>query len=172
MWLNADQLQAWVTLSAFLEAFPAAVETQLKQDAGINLFEYSVLAMLSEQEDRTLVMTDLANVAFGSLSRLSHAVTRLERRGWTERRAGSGGRRHNTVHLTNEGLQAMEVAAPQHASHVRQILIEPLTNDELQTLARLTRKLIAATDAELNKRLDDLIPAVVARNNAATSMPS
>lgn len=167
VWLNAEQLRAWVTLSAFLEAFPAAVETQLKQDAGVNLFEYSILAMLSEQEDRTLVMTELANVAFGSLSRLSHAVTRLERRGWAERSAGSGGRRHNRVHLTDEGFQAMEVAAPQHVSYVRQILVDPLSDDELQTLERLTRKLIAATDSQLDERLDDLIPDVLSRNRGA-----
>lgn len=165
VWLNATQLRTWITLSAFLEAFPAAVEAQLKQDTGINQFEYNILAMLSEQDDCTLVMTDLANVAFGSLSRLSHAVTRLEKRGWVQRSTGSGGRRHNTVTLTETGVGAIKAAAPLHAGFVRQALVDPLSDDELETLTRLTRKLIGATNPALDQRLEEMIPAVIARNS-------
>lgn len=169
VWLTATQLETWVTLTAFLQVFPAAIEAQLKRDTGINHFEYSILAMLSEQDDRTLVMTDLANVAFGSISRLSHAVTRLEGRRWVQRSAGSGGRRHTTVHLTTEGLDAMNEAAPLHVAYVRQVLVDPLTDEELETLSKLTRKLIAATNADVDERLNELIPTVIARNLGANS---
>ena len=163
-WLDEAQLRAWITFNVFLEVFPATIEAQLKRDSGINLFEYTVLAMLSEQDDHALVMSDLADIAFGSLSRLSHAVTRLERRGWAERQAGYGGRRHTTVHLTDEGQKAMAAAAPLHVARVREIFVDPLTDAELAALASLNRKLIQAADPELDERLDSLIPEIVARN--------
>ena len=102
-WLDEDQLTTWVSLIAFLEVFPSAVDEQLRDDLGVNRFEYSLLAMLSEEPDGTLVMSDLAAVALGSLSRLSRAIGRLETRGWVQRQPGVGGRRHTTVSLTADG---------------------------------------------------------------------
>ena len=163
-WLDEPQLDAWITLAAFLETVPAQIESQLKRDSGINLFEYTVLAMLSEQADRSLVMSDLADVAFASLSRLSHAAKRLEARGWIERRTGGGGRRHTTVHLTDAGLDAMTSAAPLHVANVRALLVDPLSARELATFTRLSRKILAAADPELDRRLDEMIPEVVRRN--------
>lgn len=167
-WLSAEQLRAWISLIAFLEVVPASIDGQLKRDIGINRFEYGVLAMLSEQDDRTLTMTDLAQVAFGSLSRVSHAVTRLEARGWVERGAGSTGRRHAVVHLTDDGLAAVREAAPAHVAHVRTILVDPLTNDELRALGRLLRRIVQAADPPLAEDLEDLIPAILHRNRHTT----
>ena len=55
-WLTEDQLAAWLTLVAFSEVFPASVDAQLKERMGVNRFEYSVLAMLSEEPGHTLVI--------------------------------------------------------------------------------------------------------------------
>ena len=165
-WLDRDQLAAWLTLSAVLEALPASIDRQLKDDAGINLFEYTVLAMLSEQDDHTSSMRELADLAFGSLSRLSHAATRLEKRGWVTRSIGTGGRRHNVVSLTTEGLRAIESAAPAHAAHVRELLVDPLTADELAAFAAVGEKLVAAADPAMHAHLGRMIPEVIARNQA------
>ncbi len=139
-WLDESQLAAWLTLVGFSEVFPASVDAQLKERMGVNRFEYSVLAMLSEEPGHSLVMTELAAVTFGSLSRLSHAVARLEQRGWLERHAGEGGRRHTVVTLTDAGLRAIEEAAPDHAAHLQDIMVEPLTDDELVALTTIARK--------------------------------
>jgi DNA-binding MarR family transcriptional regulator len=163
-WLTGSQLRSWITLIAFLEVVPASVEGQLRRDANITLFEYTALAMLSEQDDNTLVMSELAAVSFGSLSRLSHAVSKLEKRGWVRRQPGSGGRRHNTVSLTDKGLQAIQAAAPLHAAHVRSIVVEPLTSNELATLTDIALKVVRAVDCDLHDRLVEFIPGAVARN--------
>ncbi|MEZ5296575.1 MAG: MarR family winged helix-turn-helix transcriptional regulator [Ilumatobacteraceae bacterium] len=166
-WLSPDQLRAWVTMAAFLETVPSAIDNQLKRDTGVNRFEYTMLAMLSEDPDHTLVMSDLASVAFGSLSRLSHAASRLEQRGWVERCAGSGGRRHNVVRLTDEGHAALVEAAPGHVAEVRRVVVDPLDDHELATLRSLLAKMISAADPELGAVLDDLVENVAARNAAA-----
>ncbi|MEO0494539.1 MAG: MarR family transcriptional regulator [Actinomycetota bacterium] len=163
-WLDEDQLAAWLTLVAFSEVFPASVDAQLKERMGVNRFEYSVLAMLSEEPGHTLVMSDLARVTFGSLSRLSHAVGRLEQRGWLERQAGAGGRRHTVVTLTDAGRIAIESAAPDHAAHLQSVMIEPLTPSQLAALTTIARKLVARIDPDMDRHLAEMIPEVVQRN--------
>ena len=163
-WLDEAQLEAWMGLVVLLETLPASIDGQLKRDSGVNLFEYTILEMLSEESDHRLAMTDLAEVAFGSLSRLSHAVTRLESRGWVERHASSAGRRRNEVTLTEAGLDTVRAAAPLHAAHVRSLLVEPLTDDELRTAATVFEKLIRAADPALGDRITTLIPDVIERN--------
>ena len=81
-WLTDAQLQDWVALMHLVGTLPAALDAQLKRDAGLNSFEYHLLANLAQAPGRTLVLSDLAAQAQGSLSRLSHAITRLERAGW------------------------------------------------------------------------------------------
>ena len=88
-WLTGEERDAWIPLVGMLIKLPAALDAQLQRDAGLSHFEYMVLSRLSEAPDRTLRMSDLAILANGSLSRLSHVVTRLERRGCRIRPAGN-----------------------------------------------------------------------------------
>lgn len=164
--LSADQLAAWVGLCALTEVLPPVIESQLKRDLGVNLFEYTVLAMLSEEPDRTLPMSALAAVSFGSISRLSHAVGRLQRRGWLTKRAGTGSRRHNTVSLTDAGFEALAAAAPRHLADVRRLVVDPLTEADIRALARITLRLIAAAAPEVADLLGERLPIIIERNSA------
>src|SRR5258708_6882511 len=76
-WLDAEESQAWRALASTLVRLPAALDAQLRRDAGISHFEYQVLALLSEAPGRTLRMSALATLAEGSLPRLSQVVARL-----------------------------------------------------------------------------------------------
>lgn len=146
-----------------METLPGAIDLQLKRAAGVNLFEYTVLAMLSEEPGRSLPMSVLADVSFGSLSRLSHAVGRLEKRGWVRKQVGSG-REPNTVVLTDDGFGAIEAAAGPHRAHVRKLVLDPLTGNELAALTRICRKVLAAADADVAQFLDQRLPEVIERN--------
>ena len=88
-WLDAEESQAWRALAKTLERLPAALDAQLRRDAGISHFEYQVLALLSEAPGRTLRMSELAMWAGSSLPRLSQVIARLEQRGWVRRQEGS-----------------------------------------------------------------------------------
>ena len=78
-WLDAEESQAWRALASTLVRLPAALDAQLRRDAGLSHFEYQVLALLSEAPGRTLRMSALATLAGSSLPRLSQVVSRLER---------------------------------------------------------------------------------------------
>jgi hypothetical protein len=61
-WLDAEENQAWRALAKTLVRLPAALDAQLRRDAGISHFEYQVLALLSEAPGRTLRMSALATL--------------------------------------------------------------------------------------------------------------
>ncbi len=85
-WLSAEEQAAW---RAYLEATTLlldALDHQLQTDSGIPHAYYEILVRLSEEPERVLRMSELADATRSSRSRLSHAVARLEERGWVERR--------------------------------------------------------------------------------------
>ena len=44
-WLDDAQLREWKSVMALLTTLPAALDSQLKRDAGLNMFEYHVLVL-------------------------------------------------------------------------------------------------------------------------------
>ena len=100
-WLDAEERQAWLALASALNRLPAALDAQLRRDAGISHFEYQVLALLSEAPDRTLRMSALAMWAGSSLPRLSQVVARLEHPGWIRRTPDPADGRYTLAILTD-----------------------------------------------------------------------
>ena len=80
--LSHREWSAWLQLVSTFTLLPAALDSQLQREAGMTHFEFGVMVALSRQPDRRLQLKDLAVVANGSLSRLSHVISRLEGRGW------------------------------------------------------------------------------------------
>ena len=144
MWLSAEEQTAWRPFIALTCQLPAALDAQLQKDAGISHFEYLVLSSLSEAPDRTLRMSDLAAMASGSLSRLSHVVSRLETRGWVRREACPGDGRYTNAVLTDEGLAKVEATAPGHVAAVRRLLIDLLTPAQLRELGAISEQVLNA----------------------------
>src|SRR5258708_35267563 len=99
---------------------PAAIDSQLQREAGMSHFEFGVMAALSRQPGRRLQLKDLAVVANGSLSRLSHVIARLERQGWVRRVSGARGRA-TIAELTDEGYTKLMEAGPIHFQQVRRL---------------------------------------------------
>jgi DNA-binding MarR family transcriptional regulator len=164
--LDPTELRAWISIVAVMESLPTKIDRQLKDDSDINLFEYTLLAMLSEQPNQTMTMSELAALAFGSLSRLSHAVTRLEKRGWIERSPGAGGRRHNVVSLRSAGADIVTKTAPAHIANVHETVLAPLAPGEAQLLGDLMIKILSRANPELSGRFDELLADVIDRNHA------
>ena len=74
--------QTWLALTSVMMRLPAALDAQLRRDAGIGHFDYVVMSALSMSEGRTMRLSDLGGLVDASLSRLSHTFNRLERSGW------------------------------------------------------------------------------------------
>jgi DNA-binding MarR family transcriptional regulator len=140
--LNHPEWSAWLQLVATLTLLPAALDSQLQREAGMSHFEFGVMAALSRQPGRSLQLKDLAVVANGSLSRLSHVISRLERRGWV-RRTSRGKGRATHAELTDQGYRKLLETGPIHFREVRRLVFDVLTPDEVKALKQVTSRINA-----------------------------
>lgn len=147
-WLDADERESWIGLARLLIRLPAALDAQLRRDAGLTHFEYQVLAALSEQDDRRLRMSTLASFADGSLSRLSQVVARLERRSWVERSPDPDDGRYTVAHLTDAGWDKVVASAPGHVEEVRRLVLDPLTTTQVRQLRAIGDRVNRAIDPD------------------------
>jgi DNA-binding MarR family transcriptional regulator len=145
-WLTKDELATWMRLVAVLELLPNVLDSQLRRDVGLTNFDYYVLAMLSEADDRTLRMTALAAQTNAALPRLSHVVRRLEERGLVERVPCPEDRRATNARLTDVGMEKMEMAAPGHVANVREHVIDALSAEQVEQLGEIADALLRRLD--------------------------
>ena len=142
-WLDDTELVPWMRFSGMLLKLHSALDAELQREAGLSFFTYLVLAGLSEAPERTLRMSDLAVLANGSLSRLSHAVAKLERRGWVRRHPCPENGRITLATLTDEGLDKIRASAPAHVESVRRLVIDVLSEEQLRRLGEISLLLLA-----------------------------
>jgi DNA-binding MarR family transcriptional regulator len=147
-WLTEEELTTWVRLVAFTELLPGALDSQLRRDSELSHFEYLVLAMLSEAPVRTLQMSALAQRTNATLPRLSHVVRRLEERGFVERRACPGDGRATNATLTDAGWDKIVASAPGHVEHVRRIVFDALTPEQVTQLDEIAAAVLTHLDPE------------------------
>jgi DNA-binding MarR family transcriptional regulator len=155
-WLDAEESHAWRALAKTLVRLPAALDAQLRRDAGISHFEFGVLALLSEAPGRTLRMSELAMGAGSSLPRLSQVVARLEQRGWVRRTPDPADGRYTLATLTGQGQAKVTQAAPGHVQEVRRLVFDPLTKAQSRQLREIGRRITRAIDPD-----DQPVPAAL-----------
>ena len=145
-WLSAEQLSSWLSFVRVLTWLPWSIDQQLQRDSKLKMVEYQVLAMLSESPARTMRMSSLAEVTNASLSRLSHLVDRLENRGLVRREADRTDGRFTNAVLTENGFTTLADAAPGHIEHVRSLVIDVLTPEQLRRLGRDAARIMTRID--------------------------
>src|SRR6476661_2325564 len=145
-WLTDAELDSWLSVVRLITWLPWSIDQQLQRDSNLGMVEYQVLAMLSESPERTMRMSSLAEVTNASLSRLSHLVKRLERRGLTRREPDPTDGRSTTAILTEEGFQTLVRAAPGHVRHVRSLVVDVLSPEQLRRLGRDANRIMSRID--------------------------
>jgi len=145
-WLTAAELDSWLSVVRMMTWLPWSIDQQLKRDSDLGMVEYQVLAMLSKSPERTLRMSSLAELTNASLSRLSHLVTRLEGRGFVRREPDAADGRFTVAILTGKGFQALAEAAPGHVAHVRSLVIDVLSPEQLRRLGLAADRIVSRID--------------------------
>ena len=141
-WLTPEEQTVW---RAFLDVSRLLFEQlgrQLAEDSDMSLAEYEILVQLSETPDRMMRMSELADRCLSSRSRLSHAVSRLEERGWVRRQECPEDGRGLLAVLTDEGFAALEAAAPIHVESVRTHLFDQLSPEQVAAMRDLGETLL------------------------------
>lgn len=143
-WLTEDEQRAWRALLTALQMLFEGLDRQLLCDSGVPHADYEVLVRLSEADNRSLRMSELAGNTLFSRSRTSHAVRRLEALGWVTRAGHPEDRRGTIATLTDKGFGVLEAAAPGHVDFVRRTVFEPLSRRQVDELRRIAERIGAA----------------------------
>ena len=145
-WLDPEERAAWLSLARIIVKLPSVLDAQLERDADLNYFEYLVMAMLSEQETRTLRMSQLAALSNASLSRLSHVAKRLENRGFLHREPDPDDGRFTRATLTPAGVDKVVASAPGHVTAVRELVFDAVSPTQLRQLREAIDAILTRVD--------------------------
>ena len=147
-WLDSDEREAWLGLVRVIAKLPPLLDAQLGRSVGLNFFEYTVLAMLSEQADRALRMSRLATLTNASPSRLSHAARQLEAQGLLVRETDPDDGRCIRARLTDAGRETLVGAAPGHVETVRDLVFDVLDPRQLTALREANEQILRRIDPD------------------------
>lgn len=133
-WLNTSEMKAWRRYIIASRRLLEALDDDLAAH-DISMADYEVLAQLSEAPDRRMRMSELAEVAMISRSRLSHRIKVMEKAGWVTREACPVDKRGYFAVMTPKGWRAIVAAAPDHVSSVRTRFLDALDKADQKALA-------------------------------------
>ncbi|MFC4505718.1 MULTISPECIES: MarR family winged helix-turn-helix transcriptional regulator [Streptomyces] len=136
-WLTPEEQRAWRAYIAATLLVEDAIDRQLQREAGMPHLYYSILANLSDAPERRMRMTDLAESLKITRSRLTYAVTRLEKDGLLGREDCRWDKRGSVAVLTDEGMAVLERLAPGHVETVRATLLDRLTPEQVGQLEEI-----------------------------------
>jgi DNA-binding MarR family transcriptional regulator len=157
-WLNDEEQclwRRWLRLNAQLNA---TLQREMQDESGLSSPDFEVLVNLTDSPEGRVRVSDLACQMVWERSRLSHHVTRMERRGLVRRAGCAEDGRGAFIEITAEGRTAIEQAAPGHVETVRRLMFDVLSEDDTVQLERLVAKLLAGLDAVEGSPVPETIP--------------
>lgn len=135
-WLSPQELKAWRNYIVASRGLWDAMEMDLAPHE-LSMSDYEILVHLSEAPDRQIRMSELAQSAMISKSRLSHRMKVMEKAGWVRREVCKVDKRGQFAVMTEKGWKAIVKAAPDHVASIRSRFIDHLTPQDQEDLARI-----------------------------------
>jgi DNA-binding MarR family transcriptional regulator len=135
--LSPQEFRVWHAFRVMHEDVLGRVGRDITQATGLSGSEYGVLSRLAGKgEIRQQV---LAGMMAWDKSRLSHQLTRMQERSLIERRRVDG--KTVLIVLTRLGREKLDAARPVHADSVRRNLLSRLTQQQIDTIVRVSNLL-------------------------------
>lgn len=135
-WLEKDEQELWQLILAAIRKLDRGMENTLQDGGELSMPEFSVLATLSDADNKEMRLRELCNILSWDRSRTSHQVTRMERRGLLSKCKSEGDARGVMVSMTDEGMRRMEASAPDHVESVRRLVFDHLKEEDVPSLKR------------------------------------
>jgi len=139
--LDDDRLTLAGLLFESTTGVAQALEAALRDCSGMSAQWFELLIRLARSPGRRLRMSDLASQTALTPSGLTRAVDRLVDAELVARTTCPTDRRGAYAELTESGLQRIRNAVEPHLSHIEEVLLAPLDQDDRRDLERVLRKL-------------------------------
>jgi DNA-binding MarR family transcriptional regulator len=136
--ISEEHWDVWRTFTAMRRQLDHALGAQLQQDAGISRPDFEILLAIFEAPGRQLLGWEK--------SRVSHQVTRMERRGLLTRTGCDADGRGVWIGLTPDGSRAVLGSIRDHAKTIRRFFFDVLGDDELAALETASHRVLDAID--------------------------
>ncbi|MCR4514554.1 MarR family winged helix-turn-helix transcriptional regulator [Aeromicrobium sp. 50.2.37] len=136
-WLDADQQQWWRSYMGGTTVLIDQLDRDLRAAHDLSMAEYEILVRLSEAEDRSIRMAELAAAVSHSRSRITHTIARLERDGIVRRTASCTDGRGVSAVLTDHGYEVLGQAAHTHVRGVHEYLVSRCSREDLEAVGRV-----------------------------------
>ncbi|MGV0430269.1 MarR family winged helix-turn-helix transcriptional regulator [Corynebacterium tuberculostearicum] len=141
--MRLEQSAAWGDFVAMQEALHARLSGQLQSGSNLSEADYAVLAVLQRRRKIHTIPNELAVELGWEKSRLHRQLLRMESRKLVSRRdAPELGTRAIEVTVTEKGSAAFSAAIARHTAAVDEIVVSTLSDEDLHTLGRISRKLL------------------------------
>ncbi|GAB2673923.1 MarR family winged helix-turn-helix transcriptional regulator [Kribbella swartbergensis] len=147
-WLDAREARLWQSYRDAYRELMRALESRLIGNSGLSGADYALLHPLSVAEDGVLRTRDLGKSVGWERSRLSHQVSRMEKRGLVCREECASDARGSMVRLTDVGRKAVEAAAPDHVDAVRTYFFDQLSREEQDQFTAVFDRIVANIPAD------------------------
>lgn len=134
-WLRDDEQRAWRGFLRTYAQVQSRLRRQLQRDTDLSLADYEVLVSLSESPEPALRPFQIGIALHWEKSRLSHQLTRMEKRGLLTLGSCVDDGRGALVAISKRGRVAIEAAAPLHVAEVRRAFLDGLQPHEITELA-------------------------------------
>lgn len=144
--LTSQEERTWRALVRLLVVLPRAIDEDLSRRSGVSLTRYVVLMRLSEAPDRALRMSELAEAAAMSPSRMTRIVQAMVAEGLVTREVVPGDARAGLARLTDRGLARLEEAWPAHLAGVRALVLDHIDPGDAAAFDRVTAALLRAIE--------------------------
>lgn len=140
-WLTDGQQGVWRAYLLGAARLTERLDADLRQH-DLDLPTYEILVCLEEADNRQLRMSELADAAHQSRSRLTHTIARMERRGLVERAGCPSDRRGVWAQLTAAGVELLSCAAPDHVACVRRNFVDAVAPADFVAVGRAFRAVL------------------------------
>jgi DNA-binding MarR family transcriptional regulator len=135
-WLTDREMAAWRSYIETYGDLSAALERDLAEH-GLTLGDYQVLVYLSEADDDSMRMCDLADVLQLSPSGLTRRLDGLVGSDHVTRRPSLHDGRVMMAVLTDAGRELLTRTAPHHVQSVRRHIFDHLTSEQVDAMATI-----------------------------------
>lgn len=142
-WLDTREQHAWRGYIAMQAQLNAELHRRMQAESGLSLADFDVLVALTDRAAERMRVLELAEALQWEKSRLSHHLSRMQRRGLIEREDCPDDARGAFVLLSAEGRRAIEAAAPAHVEAVRELVFDGLDDADVDALARVAESVLA-----------------------------
>ncbi|WP_058189551.1 MarR family winged helix-turn-helix transcriptional regulator [Terracidiphilus gabretensis] len=135
--LSPQEFRIWHAFRLMHEDVLGRVGRDITQATGLSGPEFGVLFRLAGKGE--MRQQALAGMLNWDKSRLSHQLTRMQERSLIERRRIDG--KTVLIVLTKVGREKLDAARPIHADSVRRNLLSRLTQQQIDTIVRVSNLL-------------------------------